>query len=93
MSDEERQSVVRWEQPFAAYVRDGYPLLSSYGRQLREQDIRFHDLTMLFQHTTGPTYGDDCCHFNSLGDQMLAQAIGDAIVDDFRTNKVRGLGK
>ena len=58
-------------------------MLSDSGRQLRERGVQFHDLSMIFRNTTAPTYNDDCCHYNALGDQMVAQAIGDAIVADF----------
>jgi hypothetical protein len=84
MTHDERISVVHWELAISVYARDGYPLLIAYGPQLRHRGVSFHDLTMLFSNTLEPTYGDDCCHLNSLGDQMVAQAIGDAIVADFR---------
>ncbi len=87
MTEDERSSTVNWELAVSPYVLEGYPLLFAYGRQLREEGIQFHDLSMLFESTTEPTYIDDCCHYTSKGDQMVAQAIGDAIVDDFRRNR------
>ncbi len=86
MLEKERISVIHWDLAVAAWARDGYPLLIGYGPQLRSRGIRFHDLTMLFADTVEPTYGDDCCHYNALGDRMVAQAIGDAIVKDYRSD-------
>lgn len=89
MREEERRSTIHWDLAVAPWARDGYPLLVAYGPRLRRLGVRFHDLTMLFADTIEPTYGDDCCHYNALGDQMVAQAIGDAIVADLRSNDRR----
>jgi hypothetical protein len=84
MGEDEAAVALNWNLERSAYARDGYPLLIASGARLQARGIRFHDLTMLFAETAEPTYIDDCCHYTSLGDSMLAQAIADAIAADFR---------
>jgi hypothetical protein len=37
---------------------------------------------MLFKDEPHSVYGDTCCHFNALGNQRVAQAIGGAIAGE-----------
>jgi hypothetical protein len=63
-------------------VAVGYPMLIERGRELRAEDIRFVDLTMLFKDDPRTVYRDTCCHLNERGSVVLAEAIAQAIIDD-----------
>jgi hypothetical protein len=63
-------------------VATAYPILIERGRDLRTQGVEFVDLTMLFKDEPHSVYGDTCCHFNALGNQRVAQAIGGAIAGE-----------
>jgi hypothetical protein len=63
-------------------VAVGYPMLIERGRQLRAENIRFVDLTMLFKDEKRTVYRDTCCHLNERGSVALADAIAQAIIDD-----------
>ena len=45
-------------------VEIGYPLLLRNGRKLKEQGVRFFDLTGIFKDHPEPIYVDSCCHSN-----------------------------
>ena len=64
---------------FRDAVVAGYPLLRTAGRALRAEGIDFVDLTGLFEGDERPVYVDRCCHMNTLGNRMLAEAVADAI--------------
>lgn len=68
--------------PFGEPVRQGYPLLSRAGEELRRSDVRFFDLRTVFARVEAPLYIDKCCHVSREGSALLAQAIGRAIRDD-----------
>jgi hypothetical protein len=82
MTKVEARSVINPEEPSAAYVRRGYPVLSDYGERLSAQGVRFVDLSMLFQDVEEPTYFDDCCHYNDLGEELVAAAVARAVVEE-----------
>lgn len=67
----------RYETP----VRSGYPGLAAAGRELEAAGVRFTDLTMLFESVSESTYEDSCCHLNTRGNELLAQAVADAVLE------------
>jgi len=80
----ERELAWRPGKPMRPHVEKGYPLLRDAGRELREAGVRFHDLTQVFAEVSDPVYIDDCCHFGQRGTELLADAIGQAILADER---------
>jgi hypothetical protein len=82
MDDEERRTAVTPEHPYRIGVETGYPILQRLGETLRRDGVRFHDLTRLFADHPEHIYRDDCCHFNQLGNELMAEAIAKAILQD-----------
>lgn len=70
------------EHPYRRGVVDGYPDLKREGEALRLEGVRFRDLTTLFGDVEETIYRDRCCHVNERGHQLLAEAIGTAILED-----------
>ncbi len=68
------------DHPYRPGVLEGYPLLRSAGKSLRENGIAFTDLTTLFYDCRETVYSDRCCHFNRRGNEMIATAIAAEIV-------------
>ena len=64
-----------WEKP----VLNGYPMLVQKGEELKKRGVRFFDLTMIFNKDSDHLYNDNCCHFNSLGNQKVGSKIGELI--------------
>jgi hypothetical protein len=68
-------------------VRKGYPLLRHAGRGLAKRGVRFYDMTMTFSNVSDLLYTDMCCHFNTKGNRILAEAMADSIIQDFSNNR------
>lgn len=81
LSAEERR--IAWDADVAdaGRVARAYPLLIARGRQLAEQGVDFHDLTMLFRYEDGDIYSDPCCHYTRAGAEAVARAIAEAIIE------------
>lgn len=81
LSAEERR--VAWDADVAdaGRVAQAYPLLVERGRELAEQGVDFHDLTLMFRADPGDIYSDACCHYTRRGAEAVARAIGEAIVE------------
>lgn len=59
----------------------GYPRLRLAGQALREEGVRFHDLSRIFVPRKETVYNDPCCHLNQRGNELLAEAIADVLME------------
>jgi hypothetical protein len=75
LSDVERKIAIAPGSQYVRAVAESYPLLRSRGAELRHSGVHFVDLTRLFAETPEIVYADECCHFNELGNQMLAERL------------------
>ncbi len=83
MSPEERRVAIQTEgYHYGEHAAAAYPMLVEHGRQLAELGVPFHDLTMLFAAVEEPVYIDRCCHFNALGEKLIAGAVAAVIRPD-----------
>jgi hypothetical protein len=54
--------------------------LQEFEEELRDEGVRFHDLTPLFQGETQDLYVDWCCHLNRAGYELVARRIAEEIL-------------
>jgi len=81
--EEELRQAFLDNHPHKKSVEKGYPYLIKAGKELVDQGVNFHDLTMVFANKVEPIYHDTCCHFNKTGNEILGAVIGQAIVGEF----------
>ena len=62
--------------PARPVIEKGYPLAG-----LAQQGVNFHDLSMVFSKSTDTFYYDNCCHFNQPGNEVMAAAIAQALLE------------
>ncbi|MEM7051102.1 MAG: hypothetical protein AAF604_15640 [Acidobacteriota bacterium] len=86
MSAAERQTAIDARNLYMEPAQTGYPLLQAEGARLRDDGIPFFDLTLAFRQVQEPLYIDSCCHFNQLGNEVLAREVARIIVEDLRKN-------
>jgi len=60
-------------------VEFGYPSLIEHGKNLKRQGLNFHDLTGIFKDVPSDIYKDDCCHYNQVGNDILAKKIAEIV--------------
>jgi hypothetical protein len=82
MDAAERGVAFNEDHPYRKGVQAGYPRLRRNAQTLRDRGVAFHDLTALFRDHPESLYIDDCCHFNQQGLDIMAEAIGRAILDE-----------
>ncbi len=70
-------------------VQMGYPLLIKAGHELAKSGVQFVDLTDIFKDETDTLYKDSCCHYNQIGNDMVAEEIGANIKKYFSSLKMR----
>ena len=82
LSDSELANAYSPTLPRAVEVREGYPKLAEYGVALREQDVKFFDLSHIFADHHETLYADRCCHLNRRGNELMAEHMLRRILDD-----------
>jgi hypothetical protein len=60
----------------------GYPSLLAQEERLKENGVAFHSTVAIFDDELNTLYIDDCCHFNALGNEILADFMADVIVSN-----------
>jgi hypothetical protein len=80
LSPQELSAAYRDEECYALGVKHGYPELLREAATLRAEGVDFHDLTRLFAAFADPIYVDTCCHYNQKGNDLLAEAVAEALL-------------
>ena len=57
--------------------------MAEFGTRLREHGINYFDLTKIFENNPETLYRDDCCHFNELGYELLAEQMVQHMAESF----------
>jgi len=83
-AEENELAIAKEDYAYGNAVEEGYDLLVEEGKVLREEGINFVDLTMIFKEEKRTIYSDTCCHFNTLGSDMLAKEIIEVVSKDLR---------
>jgi hypothetical protein len=83
----EKQYAVSTKSEAAESIQLGYPLLIKAGGELKEAGVQFMDLTGIFKNETDTLYKDFCCHYNQIGNEILAREIGENIKSSFSARK------
>ena len=79
LSPIEREDLAHPDSPPAKVIERLYPKFLKRGQELSSTQVRFVDLTRLFEETSETVYVDPWCHYNEQGNQMLARAVAQEI--------------
>lgn len=60
-------------------AEQGYSYLAAAGMDLQASDVPFTDASRIFQNEPRSVYKDVCCHYNQLGNEILAEHIAEVM--------------
>jgi hypothetical protein len=83
LKKEELRIAFQEDHAYRKGVVKGYPYLIREGKNLREQGVRFHDLTGIFAENDESLYIDSCCHLNKRGYDIIMMRIAESIRKEF----------
>ena len=72
---EEQKSALDQQLPYHILVGKGYPVLQAAIPRLRENQVNAFSAVEIFDNLEKTVYIDNCCHFNRLGNEVLADFI------------------
>ncbi len=84
MGAKEQKAAYAGDQPYRVGAELGFSSLLRQGAALVEQGVNFTDLSRVFDDVEEALYTDSCCHFNEVGNRILAKHIARVILDDLR---------
>jgi len=67
---------------YGQFAEAGYPYLKNAGQELKAEGIHYFDLTGVFKNVETPLYIDNCCHFNRLGNEIMAKEIAHSLLEE-----------
>ncbi len=88
LSNQEHKLYYRPQDAWSAAAIRGYPHLIDGGEKLRQEGIKFHDMTRIFFNHPETIYRDRCCHYNWHGNQILGSAVGALVAEAIEVRDV-----
>jgi hypothetical protein len=77
--DTERKTALNPGSPFKPGAERGYPALIDAGRRLAGEELFFNGVE-IFDREPSAVYLDDCCHYTSRGNRLLADFVAQSIL-------------
>lgn len=77
---EEQKMALDPQGPYSYLVKKGYPVLQQGIEVLRKNNVNAYSAAEIFDKVKETVYIDNCCHFNRLGNQLLADFIAESIL-------------
>lgn len=68
-------------------VKKGYPVLLSKVDDLQKAQVNIFNAVNILDNTKETVYKDACCHYNSVGEEVLANYISSSIIKVVRESK------
>jgi hypothetical protein len=86
-TEEEKRLYLNPNSPYSDAVKRGYPLMLSKAEDLRKLKLNIFSATNILDDTKETVYKDACCHYNEIGDELLASYISSSIIQELRKSK------
>ena len=83
----EKEIAINKESPYIEGVKKGYPVLLSKVDDLQKARVNVFSAVNILDNTKETVYKDACCHYNSVGEEVLANYISSSIIKVVRESK------
>ena len=83
----EKDIAINKESPYIEGVKKGYPVLLSKVDDLQKARVNVFSAVNILDNTKETVYKDACCHYNSVGEEVLANYISSSIIKVVRESK------
>lgn len=84
---QEKEIAINKESPYIEGVKKGYPVLLSKIDDLQKARVNVFSAVNILDNTKETVYKDACCHYNAVGEEVLANYISSSIIKVVRKSK------
>jgi hypothetical protein len=86
-TEKEKEIAISKDSPYIEGVKQGYPLLLSKVDDLQKARVNIFNGVNILDNAKETVYKDACCHYNSVGEEVLANYISSSIIKILRNNE------
>jgi hypothetical protein len=86
-TEKEKEIAISKDSPYIAGVTKGYPVLLSKVDDLQKARVNVFSGVNILDNTKDTVYKDACCHYNSVGEEILANYVSSSIIKVLRESK------
>jgi hypothetical protein len=83
----EKEIAIDNKSPYIEGVKKGYPVLLSKVDDLQKARVNVFNGVNILDNTKETVYKDACCHYNSVGQEVLANYVSSSIIKVVRESK------
>jgi hypothetical protein len=83
----EKEIAIDNKSPYIEGVKKGYPVLLSKVDDLQKAGVNVFNAVNILDNTKETVYNDACCHYNSVGEEVLANYVSSSIIKVVRESK------
>jgi len=83
----EKEIAIDNKSPYIEGVKKGYPILLSKVDDLQKAGVTVFNAVNILDNTKETVYKDSCCHYNSVGEEVLANYVSSSIIKVVRESK------
>jgi hypothetical protein len=83
----ENEIAIDQKSPYIEGVKKGYPVLLSKVDDLQKAGVNVFSAVNILDNTKETVYKDACCHYNSVGEDLLANYVSSSIIKVVRKSK------
>ncbi len=84
---QEKEIAISKDSPYIEGVTKGYPVLLSKVDDLQKAGVNVFSAVNILDNTKETVYKDACCHYNSVGEEVLANYVSSSIIKVVRKSK------
>jgi hypothetical protein len=84
---QEKETAIDNKSPYIEGVKKGYPVLLSKVDDLQKARVNVFNAVNILDNTKATVYKDACCHYNSVGEEVLVNYVSRSIIKVVRESK------
>jgi len=84
---QEKETAISKDSPYIEGVTKGYPVLLSKVDDLQKAGVNVFSAVNILDDTKETVYNDACCHYNSVGQEVLTDYVSSSIIKVVRKSK------
>ena len=79
-TQEERDIAINEKSPYLEAIKKGFPHIISHFHRMHQMQINVKSAVSIFDEVNDPVYSDDCCHYNQIGNEILADYVAESML-------------